>query len=76
MESGWERNHKIDTTFILGGAMKSKRESGAAAVEFALVLPFFLLVFSMIVDLSLAFYDKAVITNASREAARAGVVLR
>ncbi|RSZ29946.1 MULTISPECIES: TadE/TadG family type IV pilus assembly protein [unclassified Variovorax] len=56
--------------------MKSKRESGAAAVEFALVLPFFLLVFSMIVDLSLAFYDKAVITNASREAARAGVVLR
>lgn len=49
---------------------------GAAAVEFALVLPVLLLILLGIVDFSLALYDKAVLTNASREGARAGIVLR
>lgn len=51
-------------------------QQGAAAVEFALVLPVLLLILLGIVDFSLALYDKAVITNASREGARAGIVLR
>ncbi len=45
-------------------------------MEFALVLPVLLLILLGIVDFSLAFYDKAIITNASREGARAGIVLR
>jgi len=50
-------------------------QQGAAAVEFALILPVLLLVVFGIIELSLALYDKAVITHASREAARAGIVL-
>ena len=49
-------------------------QKGAALVEFAIVLPLLLvLVFGMI-EFSILFYDKAVITNASREGARAGIV--
>ena len=53
---------------------KIKNQNGAALVEFAIVLPLLLvLVFGMI-EFSLMLYDKAVITNASREGARAGIV--
>lgn len=52
------------------------RISGAAAVEFALIFPLLLLVIFGAIEFGTALYDKAVITNASREAARAGVVLR
>ncbi|WP_442955588.1 TadE/TadG family type IV pilus assembly protein [Paraburkholderia sp. MPAMCS5] len=51
-------------------------ERGAIALEFVLVFPFLMLVLFGIVDVSLLLCDKAVITNASREAARAGVVVR
>ncbi|MFP3891003.1 TadE/TadG family type IV pilus assembly protein [uncultured Ralstonia sp.] len=51
-------------------------QRGIAAVEFALVLPVLLLLLFGIIEFALAMYDKAVITNASREAARAGVVLK
>lgn len=51
-------------------------QSGVAAVEFALVLPVLLLLVFGTIEFSLALYDKAVITNASREAARAGIVLK
>lgn len=58
--------------------MKRKRlnQKGAAAVEFALVLPVLLILVFGIVEFSVALYDKAVITNASREGARAGIVFR
>lgn len=49
---------------------------GAIALEFVLVFPFLMLVLFGIIDTSLLLCDKAVITNASREAARAGVVVR
>ncbi|WP_231752085.1 TadE/TadG family type IV pilus assembly protein [Burkholderia sp. MSMB1498] len=51
-------------------------QRGGAAVEFALLLPLILLLLIGIVELGLALYDKAVITNASREAARAGIVYK
>lgn len=51
-----------------------KLQGGAELVEFALVLPVLLLVVFGIVDFSLLLYDKAVVTNAAREGARAGVV--
>lgn len=57
--------------------MKLKCESrGVAAVEFAIVLPLLLLLIFGIIEFSLVLYDQAIITNASREAARAGVVVR
>ena len=62
--------------------MKSARpslqhdEGGIAALEFVLMLPFLMMVLFGIIDVSMILSDKAVITNASREAARAGVVLR
>ena len=56
--------------------MKHKAQGGAAAVEFALVLPILLLLVFAILELGLLLYNKAVITNASREAARYGVVMR
>jgi Flp pilus assembly protein TadG len=46
------------------------------AVEFALVLPILLVILFGIIEFGLIMYDKAVLTNASREAARAGIVLR
>jgi hypothetical protein len=47
---------------------------GATAVEFALILPLLICVLFGIVEFSLLMYNKAVITNASREGARAGIV--
>lgn len=52
------------------------RQRGAAVVEFALILPILLILLVGTIDASLALYDKAVITNASREGARAGIVAR
>lgn len=51
-------------------------QGGAAVVEFALILPLLLALLVGGIDLSLALYDKAVITNASREGVRAGIVAR
>jgi Flp pilus assembly protein TadG len=51
-------------------------QSGAVAVEFALVLPILLVLLFGIIEFGLIMYDKALLTNASREAARAGIVLR
>jgi Flp pilus assembly protein TadG len=50
------------------------REKGASAVEFALVLPVLLMIIFGIIEFGFIFYDKAIITNASREGARRGIV--
>jgi hypothetical protein len=51
-----------------------KDQKGAAAVEFAIVLPLLVvLVFGMI-EFGILYYNQQVITNASREGARAGIV--
>ncbi len=52
------------------------REKGASAVEFALVLPVLMLVLFGIIEFGFILYDKAVITNASREGARKGIAFR
>ncbi len=51
-------------------------QKGTATVEFGLLLPLLILIVSGIIEFGVALYDKAVITNASREGARAGIVLR
>ncbi len=48
------------------------REHGQSVVEFALVLPFLLLIFMGAIDLSRAFQTIVVVTNASRVGARYG----
>jgi Flp pilus assembly protein TadG len=53
---------------------KVRNQKGVAAVEFALILPILVLLAFGIIEFSLILYDKAVITNASREGARAGIV--
>jgi len=50
-------------------------QKGAAVVEFALLLPVLLSLLLGVVDLGLAVYTQSVLANASREGARAGVVL-
>jgi Flp pilus assembly protein TadG len=52
------------------------REKGASAVEFALVLPLLMLILFGIIEFGFIMYDKAIVTNASREAARRGIVYR
>ena len=52
------------------------KERGVAVVEFALVVPLLLLILFGIIEFGILFYDKAVITNASREAAREWIVFR
>lgn len=55
--------------------MSRQRQRGSQAVEFALVLPFMILVIFAVLDFFFIVYDKAVITNASREAVRRGIIL-
>jgi Flp pilus assembly protein TadG len=52
------------------------REKGSSAVEFALVLPVLMLILFGIVEFGFILYDKAIVTNASREGARRGIVYR
>jgi Flp pilus assembly protein TadG len=51
-------------------------QRGVAMVEFSLIVPLFILLAFGIVEFGLILYDKAMITYASREAARAGIVLQ
>jgi Flp pilus assembly protein TadG len=53
-----------------------KCQQGASAVEFAIVLPLLLLFVFGIIEFGILLYDKAVITNASREGARAAALFR
>lgn len=48
--------------------------SGTAVIEFAFVLPVLLILFFGIIEFSVALFNKAIITNASREAARSGII--
>lgn len=51
-----------------------KSEKGIAAIELALVLPIFVLLIIGLMDLAVMMYNTQVITNASREGARWGVI--
>jgi len=56
--------------------MKLKNNTGSAVVEFAVILPLLLLILYGIIEFGLIFYNKALLTNASREGARFGVLYR
>jgi Flp pilus assembly protein TadG len=53
--------------------MDIKNQKGAAIVEFAIILPVLIIFVIGIIEGSLLFYNKQIITNASREGARAGI---
>ena len=53
---------------------KDKKEDGQAMVEFALVLPIFLLILCGIIDFGWLFYNQLSLNNACREGARYAVV--
>jgi len=55
--------------------MKFTYHRGTQILEFAFLLPFFLLIIFLIIDFGFLVYNKAIITNASREAARRSTVL-
>lgn len=56
--------------------MGLKNKQGIASIEFAIILPILLILIFGIIELSLILYNKAMLTNASREGARAGIVYR
>ena len=53
--------------------MRLSSEKGTALIEFALVLPILLVLTAGLIEFGIALYDKAMVTNASREGARAGI---
>lgn len=54
----------------------NKKEDGAALIEFAIVLPLLLTLIFGTIEFGLFFFNKQVLTNAVREGARRGVVMR
>jgi len=55
--------------------MQKLNERGAAAAEFALLLPVLLTLLFGTIEFGMIMYGREVVTNASREGARAGIVL-
>jgi len=54
--------------------MKFKSQAGASVIEFAVVLPLLVVLVFGIIEFGMLLYNQQVITNASREGARAGIV--
>jgi Flp pilus assembly protein TadG len=55
-------------------ARGSRASRGQSLVEFALVLPIFLLILAGIVDFGMGLFSSITLTNAAREGARLGIV--
>jgi len=53
---------------------KKNSQAGIAFVEFAIILPLLLLITFGTIEFGLLMFNKQIITNASREGARAGIV--
>ena len=51
-----------------------KNQNGASAVEFAIIAPLLFVLLFGIVEFGFLLYNKAMITNAAREGARAGII--
>jgi Flp pilus assembly protein TadG len=56
-----------------GAARRRRRTRGQALVEFALVLPIFMLLVTGMLDFGFALYSRMTVINAAREGARAAV---
>ena len=49
-------------------------ENGGSLIEFAIIAPLLFVILFGIIEFGVLLYDKAMLTNASREGARAGIV--
>lgn len=56
--------------------MSLRDEKGATVVEFAIIVSLFLAIVFGIIEFGILMFDQHILTNASREGARAGVVMR
>jgi Flp pilus assembly protein TadG len=56
--------------------MVTRDENGTSVVEFAIIAPLLFVILFGIIEFGILLYDKAMLTNASREGARAGIVFR
>ena len=56
--------------------MNRRGQRGASVVEFAIILPLVVWLIFGIMEIAFVLYDKTMITHASREGARAGVIFR
>jgi Flp pilus assembly protein TadG len=54
--------------------MTRLNERGASAVEFAILLPVLMLILFGTIEFGMVMYSREILTNASREGARAGIV--
>jgi len=54
--------------------IQAKRRRGAMAIETALLLPLLVMLIFGMIEFGLLLYNRQVLTNASREGARAGIV--
>jgi Flp pilus assembly protein TadG len=81
LERADELEREIDQTSKRGRSMVMRRKiwanrDGQALLEFAIILPVLLAILLGIVEFGLILYNQHVITNASREGARYGIVSR
>jgi Flp pilus assembly protein TadG len=70
-----ETNVLTNNRRIRGATVKiCKDEYGGSLAEFALIGPLLFVILFGIIEFGILLYDKAMLTNASREGARAGIV--
>lgn len=70
----WKRVGTPAPARVAGHKLAKKKRRGAAAVEFAIVAPVFLLMIFGLIEFGRLVMVQQVITNASREGARTGVL--
>jgi Flp pilus assembly protein TadG len=72
------QNIRRNSTMKTGqrGRKMRRDEHGGSLVEFAIVMPLLFILLFGIIDFGILLYNQAVITNASREGARYGIVAR
>jgi hypothetical protein len=75
MDYGLMKKNRLPKGGLMGQRLM-RNHKGAAMAELAITLPILLVVLFGIFEFGLIMYDKAVITNASREGARKGIVFR
>ena len=67
---------KNSVYYTMKNKMILKDNRGATVVEFAIIIPIVLIFIFGIIEFSLLLFNKQVITNACREGAREGIVVR